>query len=50
MQKFSKKKCNDPRLFILWILEINEQQVKCKFCQYILKSKLRTLIAHDKNV
>ena len=38
---------NDPRLSN-WILEINEQQIKCKFCQCILKAELRILIAHRK--
>ena len=38
---------NDPRLSKSF-LEINEQQVKCKFCLCILKSKLRTFIAHRK--
>ena len=47
MQKIRKKWFNDSRLS-KWILEVNEQQGKCKFCQYILKSKLRTLIAHEK--
>ena len=36
---------NVPRL---WIFEVNEQQVKYKFCQYILKTKLRTLVARGK--
>ncbi|KAI8116121.1 Zinc finger protein 862 [Lucilia cuprina] len=46
-QKLRKKWFNDPRLS-KWIIELNKQQVKCKFCQCILKSKLSTLIAHGK--
>ena len=42
-----KKWFNDPRLS-KWIIEVNEQQVKCKFFQCILKLKLRTLIAYRK--
>ena len=47
MQKLRKEWFNDPRLS-KWIPEINKLQIKCKFCQCILKSKLRTHITHGK--
>lgn len=31
-----------------WIIELNDLQVQCKYCQCILKSKLSILLAHGK--